>query len=75
MRCMIMRRHSASVKRYTNGSYDITAGPPDPNLFPLKEEDPRYKRFAALDRGMYVEKLSYVSHQFHCSCRYLWYYI
>ena len=61
MRCMIMRRHATSVKRYANGTYDITAGPPDPNLFPMKEEDPRYRKFAALDTGKissyYTEKV------------------
>lgn len=40
-RCMIYRKHQTSVKRYANGSYDRTTGPPDPSLFAGGTEDAR----------------------------------
>ncbi len=46
----MIRKYQASIKRYNNGTFDRTAGPPDPTVFPMKEKDSRYKKFAALDR-------------------------
>jgi DNA-directed RNA polymerase III subunit RPC2 len=40
-RCLVIRKHQASIKRYNNGTFDRTSGPPDMNLFPGKEKDPR----------------------------------
>jgi hypothetical protein len=47
---MVYRKHQTAVKRYTNGSYDRTTGPPDPNMFAGGADDPRFKKFQALDR-------------------------
>ena len=48
-RCMILRKHQASIKRYANGAYDRTAGPPRASDFAQGEADTRYQRYAALD--------------------------
>lgn len=49
-RCMVTRKYQTSIKRYSNGTSDITQGPPNPEQFPMKEEDRSYQRFRALDR-------------------------
>jgi DNA-directed RNA polymerase III subunit RPC2 len=49
-RCMLLRKHQTSIRRYANGAKERTLGPPDPNDFPEKEEDKRYKKFQALDK-------------------------
>lgn len=47
---MVFKKHQTSIKRYANGSFDRTTGPPDVNAFPGGAEDPRFKKFQALDR-------------------------
>jgi len=49
-RCMVLRKHQTSVKRYPNGTMDRTCGPPDPSGFPDGESDKRYMKFAAIDK-------------------------
>jgi DNA-directed RNA polymerase III subunit RPC2 len=48
-RCMVLRKHQTSVRRYANGSQDRTRGPPDAKDFADGEEDKRYKKFKAID--------------------------
>jgi DNA-directed RNA polymerase III subunit RPC2 len=48
-RCMVLRKHQTSVRRYANGTMDRTCGPPDPSCFPDGEADKRYKKFQAID--------------------------
>ena len=48
-RCIILRKHQTSVRRYANGTMDRTCGPPDPSNFPGGEEDKRYKKYSAID--------------------------
>ncbi|KAG7361394.1 DNA-directed RNA polymerase subunit B [Nitzschia inconspicua] len=48
-RCMVLRKHQTSVRRYPNGSQDKTCGPPDPKEFEGGEEDKRYARYTAID--------------------------
>jgi len=49
-RCMLLRKHQTSIRRYANGSIDRTLGPPDPSAFENGEDDFRYQRFKALDK-------------------------
>lgn len=48
-RCMVLRKHQTSVRRYANGTLDRTLGPPDPSMFRHGEQDSRFERFQALD--------------------------
>lgn len=48
-RCMVLRKHQTSVRRYPNGSRDETCGPPDPKEFEKGKDDPRYSRYKAID--------------------------
>jgi DNA-directed RNA polymerase III subunit RPC2 len=48
-RCMVLRKHQTSVKRYANGTMDRTIGRPDASEFPNGEEDSRYKRYQGID--------------------------
>ncbi|KAL7569046.1 hypothetical protein ACA910_021324, partial [Epithemia clementina (nom. ined.)] len=48
-RCMVLRKHQTSVRRYANGTMDQTCAPPDPNLFFDGENDKRYQRYRAID--------------------------
>jgi DNA-directed RNA polymerase III subunit RPC2 len=48
-RCMVLRKHQTSVRRYANGTMDRTCGPPDPSCFPDGEHDKRFKKFQAID--------------------------
>jgi len=59
-RCLVLRKHQTSVRRYANGATDRTVGAPDPNDFLGGEDDPRYSRYRAIDRDgicMVGEKL------------------
>lgn len=49
-RCMLLKKHQTSIRRYANGSIDRTVGPPDPSEFMGGEEDPRYQRYRSLDK-------------------------
>ncbi|MGK3733182.1 MAG: DNA-directed RNA polymerase III subunit RPC2 [Bacillariaceae sp.] len=49
-RCMVLRKHQTSVKRYPNGSIDRTCGPPDVSNFTDGEDDKRYARYKAIDQ-------------------------
>lgn len=49
-RCMVLRKHQTSVRRYANGAMDRTCGPPDPGGFTDGEEDKRFARFKAIDQ-------------------------
>ena len=49
-RCMVLKKHQTSIRRYANGSMDRTCGAPDPSQFPDGEEDKRYQRYKALDK-------------------------
>lgn len=49
-RCMVLRKHQTSIRRYANGALDRTCGPPDPSCFTDGEDDKRYKRFRAIDQ-------------------------
>ncbi|KAL3907879.1 MAG: hypothetical protein SGILL_008694, partial [Bacillariaceae sp.] len=48
-RCMVLRKHQTSIRRYANGSQDRSLGPPNPNDFADGKEDKRYARFRAVD--------------------------
>lgn len=48
-RCMVLRKHQTSVRRYANGTMDRTCGPPDPSSFPDGENDKRYAKYQAID--------------------------
>jgi len=49
-RCMVLKKHQTSIRRYANRAMDRTCGPPDPNLFPEGVDDKRYSRFRAIDK-------------------------
>lgn len=49
-RCMVLRKHQTSVRRYQNGAMDMTCGPPDPKEFADGVDDKRYKKYSAIDR-------------------------
>ena len=48
-RCMVLRKHQTSLRRYPNGAQDENHGPPDPSQFAKGIEDPRYQRYGKLD--------------------------
>lgn len=47
-RCMVLRKHQTSVRRYANGTHDRTCGPPDAAAG-AGESDKRYARYHAID--------------------------
>ena len=49
-RCMVLRKHQTSIRRYANRSMDRTCGPPDPSSFTDGIEDKRYQRYRAIDK-------------------------
>ncbi|EEC49608.1 predicted protein [Phaeodactylum tricornutum CCAP 1055/1] len=49
-RCMVLRKHQTSVRRYANGTMDRTCAPPDPGSFPDGEDDKRFARYMAIDK-------------------------
>lgn len=49
-RCMVLRKHQTSVRRYANGTMDRTCGPPDPTQFADGEDDKRYARYRPIDK-------------------------
>lgn len=49
-RCMVLRKHQTSVRRYANGTSDNICGPPDPSQFADGEDDKRYARYRAIDQ-------------------------
>ena len=48
-RCMVLRKHQTSLRRYPNGAQDENHGPPDLSQFAKGAEDPRYQRYGKLD--------------------------
>lgn len=49
-RCMVLRKHQTSVRRYANGTMDRTCGPPDVAGFVDGESDKRYQKYQAIDK-------------------------
>jgi DNA-directed RNA polymerase III subunit RPC2 len=49
MRCLVIKKHQASIRRYANGACDRTTGPPPVTSFVQGADDTRYKRYSALD--------------------------
>ena len=49
-RCMVLRKHQTSIRRYANGTMDRTRSAPDPNDFHDGEADKRYHKFKAIDK-------------------------
>jgi DNA-directed RNA polymerase III subunit RPC2 len=49
-RCMVLRKHQTSVKRYANGTMDRTCGPPDSSVFTDGDQDKRFQRYQAIDK-------------------------
>jgi len=48
-RCLVLRKHQTSLRRYPNGAQDENHGPPDLSQFAKGAEDPRYQRYGKLD--------------------------
>mmetsp|Transcript_38743 Transcript_38743/g.50119 ORF Transcript_38743/g.50119 Transcript_38743/m.50119 type:complete len:1149 (-) Transcript_38743:193-3639(-) len=48
-RCMVLRKHQTSLRRYPNGAQDENHGPPDTAQFAKGAEDSRYQRYSKLD--------------------------
>jgi DNA-directed RNA polymerase III subunit RPC2 len=49
-RCLVVKKHQTGLKRYS--TVDVTdqvRGPPQVHEFPMREKDPRWKRYRALD--------------------------
>lgn len=49
-RCMVLRKHQTSVRRYANGAMDRTCGAPDASQFAEGLDDKRYARYGAIDK-------------------------
>lgn len=49
-RCMVLRKHQTSVRRYANGAMDRTCGAPDASQFTDGLDDKRYARYGAIDK-------------------------
>lgn len=49
-RCLVVKKHQTSIKRYPTGTTDHIVGPPLGDAFPQGENDPRFRRFKALDQ-------------------------
>lgn len=49
-RCMVLRKHQTSIRRYANGTMDRTCSAPDPSGFPDGESDKRYLKYKAIDK-------------------------
>ncbi|CAM9294718.1 unnamed protein product [Chrysoparadoxa australica] len=52
-RCMVLRKHQISNRKYANGTQDTIKCPPDPDVektsFPRGRADPRFRKYLALD--------------------------
>ena len=48
-RCMVLRKHQTSIRRYANGAQDRTCGAPDSSQFRDGDQDKRFERYRALD--------------------------
>ena len=48
-RCMVLRKHQTSLRRYPNGAQDTIHAPPDLNQFSRGVKDSRYQRYDKLD--------------------------
>jgi DNA-directed RNA polymerase III subunit RPC2 len=48
-RCMVLKKHQSSVRRYANGTMDRTCGPPNASAFTEGEKDYRYLKYRAID--------------------------
>ncbi|KAI2503730.1 DNA dependent RNA polymerase [Fragilaria crotonensis] len=49
-RCMVLRKHQTSIRRYANGTMDRTCSAPDPSGFPDGKADKRYLKYKAIDK-------------------------
>lgn len=49
-RCIVLKKHQTSVRRYANGTMDRTCAPPDPSGFTDGEQDKRYQKYQAIDK-------------------------
>lgn len=49
LRCLAIKKHQASIRRYANGTHDRTVGPPPLSSFIRGSNDARYKRYSSLD--------------------------
>jgi DNA-directed RNA polymerase III subunit RPC2 len=49
-RCMVLRKHQTSIRRYANGTMDRTCAAPDPSNFLEGEQDKRFQKYAAIDK-------------------------
>lgn len=49
LRCLAVKKHQASIRRYANGAFDRTIGPPPLASFVRGTNDTRYTRYSALD--------------------------
>jgi DNA-directed RNA polymerase III subunit RPC2 len=49
-RCMVLRKHQTSIRRYANGTMDRTCAPPDSSNFLEGEQDKRYQKYSAIDK-------------------------
>ena len=49
-RCMVLRKHQTSIRRYANGTMDRTCSAPDPSGFPDGKSDKRYLKYMAIDK-------------------------
>ena len=49
-RCMVLRKHQTSIRRYPNGAMDRTCAPPDSSEFVDGENDKRYQKYQAVDK-------------------------
>lgn len=49
-RCMVLRKHQTSIRRYANGTMDRTCGPPEASGFTDGEQDKRFIKYKAIDK-------------------------
>lgn len=48
-RCMVIKKSTAVLKKYSNDAQDVSRGPVSAEQFPQGEEDPRYRKQMHLD--------------------------
>ena len=49
-RCLVIKKSSTVLKKYSNDTRDEARGPADADQFPQKENDPRFKKQQHLDK-------------------------
>lgn len=50
-RCMVLRKHQTSIRRYANGSMDQTCGPTEASAFIDGEQDKRFTKYKAIHKN------------------------